>query len=125
MLDESGPEEVSKQVEACLAKNDINGLRDLYEKDAVFADYDGAARGWPDIQAAHQGFLDAGLNLTLHDSVVFEAGGIALVHWSWTVRQEDGSTTDGRSAEVLRRQADGSWKFVIDNSDGSGLIGVL
>ena len=27
------------------------------------------------------------------------------------------------TAEVLRRQADGRWKFVIDNPDGPALIG--
>jgi ketosteroid isomerase-like protein len=63
--------------------------------------------------------------LTLNDSVVFEVDDIALVHWSWTVDHGDGTSTGGISAEVLRRQADGSWKFIIDNSDGSPLVGFL
>ena len=29
---------------------------------------------------------------------------------------------EGATAEVLRRHPDGSWKFVIDNPDGQGLI---
>lgn len=29
----------------------------------------------------------------------------------------------GATAEVVRRQADGSWKYVIDNPDGSALLG--
>jgi ketosteroid isomerase-like protein len=77
------------------------------------------------IRSVHQAFVDAGLRLKLNDSVVFEVGDLALVHWSWTVIRRDGSTTDGASAEVLRRHADGSWHFIIDNSDGSALIGVL
>ena len=55
---------------------------------------------------------------------MMEADNIALVHWSWTVRGRDGMSTDGTTAEVLRRQPDGSWKFIIDNSDGSALLGV-
>jgi ketosteroid isomerase-like protein len=97
----------------------------LYEKDAVFADFEGTARGLTDIQSAHQRFLDSGLTLTLKDSVVVEADDIALVHWSWTVGNRDGTSSEGVSAEVLRRQAHGSWKFIIDNSDGSALVGVL
>jgi ketosteroid isomerase-like protein len=120
-----GPEQISRRLERYLRKGDVDALRDLYESEAVFADYDGTAQGWPAIRAAHQSFLDAGLTLTLIDSLVLEADNIALVHWSWTVQQSDGSSTEGTSAEVLRRQADGSWKFVIDNSDGSALIGLL
>jgi ketosteroid isomerase-like protein len=65
------------------------------------------------------------MTLTLKNSVVFEVDNIALVHWSWTVSRSDGSVMEGVSAEVLRRQADGSWKFLIDNSDGSALVGLL
>ncbi|MCL1588561.1 MAG: DUF4440 domain-containing protein [Actinomycetia bacterium] len=118
------PELVSKLLEVCLNESDVDGLEGLYETGAIFVDYDGSARGWPDIRAAHQRFLDEGLSLFLNDSVVFQADDIALVHWSWTVTQPDGTTTDGTSAEVLRRQVDGTWEFVIDNSDGSALIGI-
>ena len=118
------PEEASKFLAACLSNNDVDGLRDLYEPEAVFADDEGTATGWVEIRAAHQRFLDAGLVLALNDSVVFQADDIALVHWAWTVTAPDGATVDGASAEVLRRQADGSWKFIIDNSDGPALIGM-
>lgn len=118
------PEHVSRRLEDCLLAGDVDALRDLYEADAVFADLEDVARGWPAIRAAHQGFVDAGLTLHLVDAVVMEADNIALVHWSWTVRGRDGMSTDGTSAEVLRRQPDGSWKFIIDNSDGSALLGV-
>ncbi len=124
-MDNEGPEQISRRLERYLRTGDVDALRDLYEPEAVFADYDGTARGWPAIRAAHQSFLDEGLTLTLTDSFVLEVDNIALVHWSWTVQQSDGSSTEGTSAEVLRRQADGSWKFVIDNSDGSALIGLL
>jgi uncharacterized protein (TIGR02246 family) len=114
---------VSAQLEAFLAEGDIDGLIGLYEEDAVFVDTDGAVKGLAEIRDAHQRFHDAGLTLVLHDSAVFETGDIALVHWSWTVRHRDGLSIEGASAEVLRRQADGSWKFIIDNSDGSAMVG--
>ena len=95
------------------------------EKGDGFAHFDGVARGPVEIRSAHQGFLDSGLTLSLKESLAFEADDIALVHWSWTVVDGDGSTAEGVSAEVLRRQSDGSWKFIIDNSDGSALVGLL
>jgi ketosteroid isomerase-like protein len=109
---------VSKLLEEYLRNGDIDGLMGLYEGDAVFAGFDGVAAELSEVRSALQKFLDSGLALTLNDSVVLEAGDIAVVHWSWTVGHDDGSSTEGISAEVLHRQADGSSKFVIDNSDG-------
>lgn len=125
IMDCSNPEMASKLLEACLNEGNVDGLEALYEAGAVFADYEGTARGWPAIRTAHRRFLDEGLSLSLSDSVVFQAEDIALVHWSWTVTEPDGTTTDGTSAEVLRRQTNGTCKFLIDNSDGSALIGIL
>jgi ketosteroid isomerase-like protein len=55
------------------------------------------------------------------------AGDIALSIATWTLKgtgpdgkpiQMEGTTTD-----VLRRQADGRWLFVIDNPWGQGILG--
>ena len=116
------PEQISKLLVALLGSGDIEGVADLYEDDAIFADFDVTVNGLNDIVMAHQRFYDSGRTLILNDSVVFEVDDIALVHWSWTVRDADGSSRNGISAEVLRRQSDGSWKFIIDNSDGSALV---
>jgi ketosteroid isomerase-like protein len=49
---------------------------------------------------------------------VLEAGDVALVVNDWTMAgtAPDGTPVvrDGRSADVLRRQPDGSWKVLID-----------
>lgn len=124
-MDFERPEDLSERLVHCLRSGDVDALQVLYESDAIFADLSGLAQGWPAIKEAHVGFLDEGLELTLNDYVVMEVDDIALVHWSWVVQKPDGSSIDGTSAEVLRRQSDGSWKFLIDNSDGSELIGRL
>jgi ketosteroid isomerase-like protein len=124
-LDSTSPERPSRLLEDLLNRGDIDGLLELYEPEAVFADFEGAASGLAEIRSAHERFVQSGLTLTLKESVVFEADDIALVHWSWSVGRRDGSSAEGVSAEVLRRQADGTWKFIIDNSDGSALVGVL
>ncbi len=124
-MDTRRPEAISQLLVERLRVDDVDGLEHLYEPDAAFVDYDGVVKGWAAIRTAHQRFADAGLQLSLNNFVVFEADDLALVHWSWTVRDKAGSAQQGTSAEVLRRQPDGSWKFVIDNSDGSALVGHL
>lgn len=124
-MDSSKPEHVSESLVEYLNAGDVDAVMGLYEEGAVFVDLDGAVTGLANIRSAHQAFLDSGLALTLSDVVAFEAGNIALVHWSWTVRRRDGFSAEGVSAEVLRRQADGSWRFIIDNSDGSAMVGLV
>jgi uncharacterized protein (TIGR02246 family) len=122
-MDGRQPEQVSEVLAALLDKGDTGTVADLYEDDAVFADFDDTVTGLDRIVEAHQQFSDGGMRLILNESVVFEVDDIALVHWSWTVRNADGSSRNGISAEVLRRQSDGTWKFIIDNSDGTALVG--
>jgi ketosteroid isomerase-like protein len=60
--------------------------------------------------------------LDLKVTRVLEAGGLALVAgvWSFTGTGPDGAPVrlTGHNADVLRRQGDGSWRFVIDNPWG-------
>lgn len=124
-MDSRRPESVTETLVTLLVEGDIDGVVSLYEDGAVFADFDGVAVGPSQIRAAHRKFLGLGLTLQLNQVLTLEADDIALVHWAWTVIGRDGSSNDGVSAEVLRRQADGSWKFIIDNSDGAALVGLL
>jgi ketosteroid isomerase-like protein len=51
-----------------------------------------------------------------------EAGGVALVVNRWSLRgqgPEGPVEMGGRSADVLRRQGDGSWRVLIDDPWGA------
>ena len=57
--------------------------------------------------------------LDLKVTRVLEAGGLALVIgvWTFTGTGPDGKPVklEAKNADVLRRQTDGTWRFVIDN----------
>jgi ketosteroid isomerase-like protein len=122
MPDLSTPEGATLALVSLLEAGNLEGVMDLYEEGAVFVDLEGEVRG-DGIREAHRRFRDEGNHLILRRSVVYQANEIALVHWGWEVSLSDGSSIEGVSAEVLRRQADGDWKFVVDNSDGEGVLG--
>ena len=116
------PGVASKLFEARFAAGDLDGLMELYEDDAVFTNAQGAHIGSEAVRTVLDGYLSTGASIAMNESVAFEAGELALVHWSWTMNFPDGRVADGATAEVLRRQEDGSWKFIIDNPDGPALI---
>jgi uncharacterized protein (TIGR02246 family) len=93
---------------------DVDSLVALYEPDAVLATRSGPAIGHEGIRAAYQQILAGGGRMELETRSVLESGdGLAVLHGAWTLYRND-STISGLSTEVVRRQADGRWLFVLD-----------
>jgi ketosteroid isomerase-like protein len=61
--------------------------------------------------------------LTVTAEKTLLSGDTALVIGNWTLKAHDADGNDidarGRYADVVRRQPDGRWLFVIDNPNGS------
>jgi ketosteroid isomerase-like protein len=75
--------------------------------------------GAPAIRAALEGFLALKGRISLETRAAVLNGDLALTIGQWTLlgTAPDGSPVEmaGRSTEVRRRQADGTWLCVIDN----------
>lgn len=103
----------------CVRRRDHEGLMALYASDCAGSDLDGNIL--PDRAAISEftaGFLAIVGELTATTRTVRVAGATALLSSDWHATVEPGNGTlveaGGRSAEVARRQPDGSWLFVID-----------
>jgi len=72
------------------------------------------------IRAAFAGYLKTPVRMTLETRSIVEneAEGLAVLHGAWTLEpvsaDEGPLATQGLSTEVVRRQADGTWLFVVD-----------
>ena len=98
----------------------LDALLPLYEPAAAFASQPGSlSHGLSGVRESLAGFLAMKGTLDLKVTRVLEASDLALVVgvWSFTGTGPDGGPVKltGHNADVLRRQADGSWRFVIDN----------
>ena len=114
------PEEVDLLLMEAINAGNVEGALGLYEPEGTFVPQPGqAATGLAAIREALGGFLALKPRLTIAVSQVVEAGDLALLSSRWSLQgtAPDGSPVQlaGQGAEVVRRQADGSWKFVIDN----------
>ena len=105
-------------------RGDLDGLMDLYETDAVFHPQPGVQlTGKDQIRGALSEFMALAPQITfLGETEVVTVGDIALVANEWRMAgvAPDGSAVGdgGRSADVVRRHADGHWLVVIDQPRG-------
>jgi uncharacterized protein (TIGR02246 family) len=111
-----------------MGNGDVEGLLALYEPDAVFEPEHGVVlRGLDEIRPALSALAELRPRLDLDgEPAVISIGDVALVsnQWTLTAATPDGSTLrqHGVSADVLRRQVDGSWRVLIDQPRGSTLV---
>jgi len=118
------PAQVLASIVDGINTGNLDSLMPLYESQAAFASQPGSLNhGLPGVREALSGFIAMKGTLDLRVTRVLEASDLALVTavWSFTGTGPDGKpvTLAAKSADVLRRQTDGSWRFVIDNPWGT------
>ena len=121
------PEDVDYELARAFNRRDLPACVALYETEAsvVRLRRDGGttARGSEGIREVMAGYvgLDPKMSIIVHH--VTEAGDVALLRSQWMI---SGTGKEGKAIvlahhgmEVVRKQPDGSWKFVIDHPFGA------
>jgi ketosteroid isomerase-like protein len=124
MVGKMTPEEVLNSVTDGINSGDLDSLMALYESAACFAFQPGKLTKSPEgIRESLRSFIDMNGKLDLSVKRVLKANDLALVitEWSFSGTSPDGKPVDmtAKSADVLRQQPDGTWRFVIDNPWGT------
>ena len=117
------PEELDVLFVQAFNAGDIEAMMQLYEPAASLTPQPGQiVFGTKALREALSGFVARKPRMTLEARTLAEAGGIALTTSKWVLESTgpDGKPmkAEGQSAEVARRQPDGTWLFVIDNPHG-------
>jgi ketosteroid isomerase-like protein len=110
------PTGLHQLVEKQVNDRDLDGLVALYEPEATVVDADGHEATGPEaIRAAWAVVIafDGTLSVTTRHAVI--VGDLALLSNDWVLTMADGSTIEGRTAEVARLGRDGTWRYVIDH----------
>ena len=121
------PAECDIQVIQALNARDLDRAMSLYEAEATFVAEPGKpVTGAKAVREVMAGFIASEPTLTIEVPFVAQSGDTALLHSKWTMKSldETGNVIEmaGTGVEVVRRQADGTWKFIIDNPWGTAEI---
>jgi len=124
----SSPEETAEAFFSAFNNEDIDAVVALYEPEAVLVAQPGqTAQGTTALREALREFLAMKPTLTPEKSKLVTAGDIALSVVKWTLNGTgpDGQAVqmEGTTSDILRRQPNGTWLFVIDNPWGAGILG--
>ncbi|HKP17621.1 MAG TPA: SgcJ/EcaC family oxidoreductase [Gaiellaceae bacterium] len=118
------PEQVIELFASAVSRGDVAGALTLYDPNATFAPQPGEwVRGVDAIRGALEQFAALKPTLTGEITKVVAAGDVALVmnRWQLTGTGPDGTPVAiaGHSADVVRQDADGGWRVLIDDPWGS------
>ena len=121
------PEDVDRVFAEALNAGNLDALVALYEPQATLRPMpDKTVTGHAAIREALAGFLAGKPRMKLTARVLGQTDDLALVaaQWQLDMTGPDGKPAQmtGQSMEVVRRQSDGSWKFVIDNPFGLAAV---
>jgi len=105
---------------------DIEGMVDLYVTDVTYINPEGKAfNGKAGVRADFLEAFKLKPQLDLHDRKHLLYRDIALTtnHWTMTLPKPDGTkqTLTGGGIEVMRKSADGGWRYIIDDASRSAV----
>lgn len=118
------PAEMNETFARAFNSRDAAHLLALYEENAALRTDESSTthRGHAQIAAALSGLLAVPGRMVSRNRFCIECGDIALLRADWALHADDGRVVArGATAEVVRRQADGAWLYVIDHAAALGL----
>ena len=120
----NAPREMNETFARAFNTRNVNNLLDLFEANARLrpGESETTRTGIEDIGAELQGLLQTPGRMVSRNNFCIEHDDIALLRADWAlVDPGDNVLVSGSSAEIIRRQPDGSWRYVIDHAAGASL----
>ena len=104
----------------------VEAMMALYAPEAVFIAKDGRTiTDRTEIAAQFQRDMNLGVPLKVNVRHVFVGGDTAQIVLDWAIHGEDSEGklvhVHGTASDIMRRGADGVWRYIIDNNQGTAV----
>jgi len=120
------PEDVIPSLVERFNSKNLEAIMELYSAEAVFVAHDGRViTDRHEFGAQFQRDMNPGAPLKANVRHVFVGGDTAQIVCDWSI---DGTGPDGKpmhmhgtASDIMRRGADGAWRYIIDNNQGTAV----
>jgi uncharacterized protein (TIGR02246 family) len=122
------PQHAVEMVDDAFNRGDVEAVLNFYETAAVVITEPGKlARGTDELRNFFERVMHSGASANQLKTHIIEADGVASFLSRWTLKSANTNPDeDARTfiaTTVLRKQSDGTWKVLIDNSFGPLVLG--
>jgi uncharacterized protein (TIGR02246 family) len=123
-MDQLMPQDAHRQFEDAFNSGDLEALLALYTPDArLVTEAGNVVVGYDAIREELEGFFAVKGRMTVQTISAVQGGDIALLRAEWHLTgigpDNQPVAASGKTSEVVQRQADGRWLYLIDNPHGS------
>ena len=127
-FDRSTTEGAARYFQNCVRNGDVDGALSCFDAEAVYIPTLGnVVKGTAEIRKGLERLCGMKPNLQAKRSMGFEAGDLASWVDEWTLQATlpDGTALNmkGVSSDILKRQSDGTWVYLVDNPYGAAVLG--
>jgi ketosteroid isomerase-like protein len=121
----TSPQETVELLDRAFNEGDLEPLLSFYENAAVVVTEPGqVARGTVELREFFTRIMCAGVSAKQLKTYTLEADGVALFLSRWSLQTgNDGTERTFIATTVFRKQSDGGWRALIDNSFGPLVLG--
>lgn len=114
------PRELHQALASAFNAKDLDRVSQLYEQNASLVPEPGkSVSGMKAVKEALKGFLAIDGKMHIDTIYALESGDVALTRSAWSIRNGSEVKIAAAGTELMRRQKDGSWLFVVDHPFGA------
>lgn len=124
MFKVTAPAQMNETFARAVNSRRLETVLSLFEPDAALRIGDNTLRGRQAISRELETLLALPGTMISRNNFCIEHGDIALLRADWIITQDGQVVARGNSAEIVRRQPDGTWLYIVDHPDGAALPAV-
>jgi len=113
-------EDAHSALAAAYNTGDLNIVLSMYDVNGIIvAEPNSPVSGKEKFEAAVRGILSIKGKMEIKTVYCLQSGDVAVGRSEWSIKNGDDTKVSAKGVEVMKRQADGTWKILIDHAFGA------